>query len=217
MQTGLYLFNFRWQNCSLFGGNLHTDDAEYQAYLKQSREHMVKKQKILNNQLGHHFGVSLSISSLFGVEDGGSKIGVYGFYGYRFSEHWMLGAYAGVDKLSPTEVEYVPLFTDGYVKYTRPGMSFPVLATSRFYFGSSRFMPYLFTDIGYSISKYSGFIFNTGIGSDINFSGRHTINMSFGLGSNCAPGVEDEPATAGEIILHNYGHFALTLRIGYYF
>ena len=22
--NGLYLFNFRWQNCSLFGGNLHT-------------------------------------------------------------------------------------------------------------------------------------------------------------------------------------------------
>ena len=78
--------------CLGIGANLFaqsTDDAEYQAYLKQSREHMVKKQKILNNQLGHHFGVSLSISSLFGVEDGGSKIGVYGFYGYRFSEHWM--------------------------------------------------------------------------------------------------------------------------------
>ena len=25
LQTGLYLFNFHWQNCSIFGGNIHPE------------------------------------------------------------------------------------------------------------------------------------------------------------------------------------------------
>ena len=35
--NGLYLFNFRWQNCSLFGGNLQPYPLIWERMLKSSK------------------------------------------------------------------------------------------------------------------------------------------------------------------------------------
>lgn len=192
------------------------EEAEYQEYLKQSREHLVKRQKMLNNQLGRHWGFEYSVNSMPGF-NGGTKNGVHAFYGNRLSENWMLAGIAGIDILSPKDVEYIPLvIVAPSVKYTRPILSIPVMGEARFYFGASHFMPYLFTQLGASISKYPGVIFSTGAGSDINFRDSKTIFISLGLGANSAPGVEDSEDN-DEQKMSTISLFTVNFRIGFYF
>ena len=77
-------------------------------------------------------------------------------------------------------------------------------------------MPYLFTNIGATISRYPGMIFTTGVGSDINFKGRHTIYLAFGLGTHSVPGVEDSEDNIDNE-LSGIQLFAANFKIGYYF
>ena len=192
-------------------------ESEYQEYLERSKERMVKKQRLIDAQHGHHFGASYSTSILLGM-DGGVKNGVLLSYGNRLSEHWMLSAMIGADALTPTEISYWDNDKDQPMTIDRPMMSFPVMGEVRFYFGTSHFMPYLFTDIGAAISKYTSAIFNTGVGADINFKDSHTIFLQLGLGVTPAPGINDNfGLTGNEQTLQKQGVFAMNLRLGYYF
>ena len=80
-------------------------------------------------------------------------------------------------------------------------------------------MPYLFTDIGASVSKYTGFIWNAGVGADINVKGSHTIFISLGGGINTRPRVPDAWGIGydEDQQLQTSGTFALNFKIGYYF
>lgn len=193
------------------------NEAEIEAYLQRSKEQMVKKQKLIDAQHGHHFGAAFSTTSLTSLT-GGNKLGIHLFYGNRLSEHWMLGGYVGADYLTPTTVSFFSSSTNIATTIDRPALSFPVIGEVRLYFGTSRFMPYLFTDIGASISKYTGVVFNTGLGSDINFKGSHTIFLALGLGTNPAPGVSDALGLGyGDQVLEKKQMFAINFRLGYYF
>lgn len=194
------------------------DEEAYQEYIQRSKDRMVKKQRLIDAQHGHHFGFALSSTALVGLNDGGLKNGALLFYGNRLSEHWMLGGMVGADVLTPTEVTYYESYTDKQKTIERPMMSFPVMGEVRFYFGTARFMPYLYTDIGASISKYTGVIWNTGIGSDINFKDSHTIFLSLGLGTTPVPGVPDSLGLGyTEQTLQKTQMFVINFKLGYYF
>ena len=194
------------------------DEEAYQMYLQRSKDRMIKKQKLIDAQHGHHFGFALSNTTLVGLADGGMKNGVQLFYGNRLSEHWMLGGLIGADVLTPSTVSYSENYSGKMVEVDRPMMSFPVMGEVRFYFGTSRFMPYLFTDIGASISKYTGVVFNTGLGSDINFKDSHTIFLSIGLGANPVPAIEDSMGLGvADQTLQKTSMFAINFKLGYYF
>ena len=189
-------------------------ESEYQEYLERNKARMIKKQRLIDAQHGHHFGVTLSSSPMFGS----MKNGVLLFYGNRLSEHWMLQGMLGADMLTPSEVSYIDSTTDQSAMIDRPVFSFPIIAESRFYFGTSRFMPYLFMDIGASISKYTGAIFNTGLGFDINFTGSHTIFFSIGLGTTPVPKVGDSLGLGyKDQVLRKKQAFTANFRLGYYF
>lgn len=193
-------------------------ESEYQAYLERSKERMVKKQRLIDAQHGHHFGAAYSNTLLLGIDDGGMKNGILLFYGNRLSEYWMLSAMIGADALTPAKVSYWDNQTNELTTIDRPLMSFPVMGEVKFYFGTSRFMPYLFADIGASISKYTSVIFNTGVGADINFKDSHTIFLQLGLGVTPVPTINDNLGlTDNEQTLQKGGKFAMNIRLGYYF
>lgn len=179
-------------------------------------ENSAKKQDLLESQLGHHFGATFTLSSLIPSDNpNNSQIGGNLFYGYRLNKHWMLGGSIGVENIS-SEVHYEAddYGTIGIIK--RPTISVPILAEARFYFGSSRVMPYLYADLGAAISKYSGAIFNAGIGLDVNIYKSHTIFASLGLGTTTIPTVEfmsvvKDPELDAKSI------FDVSFRFGYYF
>ena len=198
-----------------------TDEEMYQEYLQKSREREMQKQRLIDYQSGHHFGIVRSsslLTQLLGVNSA-KNAGTLLFYGNRLSEHWMLAVMAGVDIVSPSEI-YNDELTQNNVIYKRTKASFPVIGEARFYFGSSRFMPYLYTDLGTSFSKDygSGLIWNTGLGSDINFKKSHTIFISFGIGTSPIMGVNsywDEGYT-GEIV-EKKQLSTFNFKLGYYF
>ena len=195
-----------------------TDEEAYQEYLQRSKDRMAKKQKLIDAQHGHHFGVTLSNATLVGLGNGGMKNGAMFFYGYRISEYWMLGGMAGADVLTPGEITYIDSSTDKNVTIDRPIISFPIMGEVRLYFGTSRFMPYLFTGIGASVSKYTGVLWNTGIGSDINFKDSHTIFLSLGIGTTPVPGVPDSMGLGyADQVLQKQNKFTINFKLGYYF
>lgn len=194
-----------------------TDEEAYQEYLQRSKDRMVKKQKLIDVQHGHHFGFTFSNTTLVDL-DGGVKNGAMFFYGYRISEHWMLGGMAGVDVLTPGEITYTDSYTNKNVTIDRPMISFPIMGEVRLYLGTSHFMPYLFTEIGASVSKYTGVIWNTGIGGDINFKDSHTIFLSLGIGTTPVPGVPDIMGLGyADQVLQKQNMFTTNFKLGYYF
>ena len=198
-----------------------TDEEMYQEYLQKSRDQMMKKQQLIEYQRGHHFGIvrSTSISTQLLGDNSATNKGTLLFYGNRLSEHWMLAVMAGVDIVSPHEI-YNDELTQDYVVYTRTKASFPVIGEARFYFGSSRFMPYLYTDLGASFSKDygSGLIWNTGLGGDINFTKSHTFFISLGFGTAPIMGINSEwdEGYTGEIAEIKQ-LFTTNFKLGYYF
>lgn len=194
------------------------DEAEYQAYLERSKEQMVKKQKLVEAQHGRKIGATYSVTGLAGT-NGGSKNGVLFFYGNRVSESWMLCGLAGVDILSPNTLLYLNNKTGKDETIDRPSVYFPVMGEARLYFGTSHFMPYLFTDLGVAFSDYSGVVFNTGIGADLNFKDSHTIFLSFGLGTSPATKVPDTMGLGitEDQSLKKKGFFSINFKLGYYF
>ena len=190
---------------------------EYQDFLNRTNQRAIKKQKLIDVQHGHHFGVAYSCTPIVNL-DGGLNNGILLSYGNRLSEHWMLGVLAGADIISPSEISYINNDTDRVEWIERPVVSFPIMAEVRLYFGTSRVMPYWVTDIGASVSKYTGTIFNTGLGLDINFKDSHTIYIQAGIGTCPIAGVPD---TFGlgfdeEQSLRKIQTFAANLRLGYY-
>ena len=182
---------------------------------EQKEAKMEKKQHLIEVQHGHHFGATLTSSSMPGI-DQCKKNGVLFFYGNRLTEHWMVGGYAGAECLTPTTVESDVYIGDGDDSLERPLMSFPIMGTARFYFGTAKLMPYLFTDIGVSVSKYTDYMWNFGLGLDFNIKKSHTIFFSAGIGSTPVPGIKpayeyDKPE------LENQQRFAFNLKFGYYF
>lgn len=213
------------------GYSQDVDNVEQQELLKRSDERMVKKQQLFEEQKGHHFGLAYDMSAIVG-NDGGVNLGLLFSYGNRLSEHWMLGAMAGIDFLGTPTVTYkVVTARDvlGWVKETivkekdRPRVSFPIMGEVRFYFGSARFMPYWVTNLGVSISKYSGVIFNTGLGADISLKNQKTIFISTGIGTTPVPGFQGgilgapvfEPYETPE--LTKAQPFTFNIRLGCYF
>lgn len=177
---------------------------------------LTKEQTLLESQCGHHFGATFTSSFLMPADNPNSgQLGGNLFYGYRLNKHWMFGGSIGVEKIS-SEVEYMADDYGTIGTLERPSISVPIMAEARFYFGVSRVMPYLYADLGAAVSKYSGAIFNAGIGLDVNFYKTHTIFASLGLGTTTIPSLEifsviEEPR------LKPISYFDLALRIGYYF
>lgn len=199
-----------------------TDEEMYQEYLQKSRDREMQKQRLIEYQSGHHFGIVRSssfLTQLLGVNSA-KNTGTLLFYGNRLSEHWMLAVMAGVDIVSPHEIYDDELLEHPQVIYTRTKTSFPVIGEARFYFGSSRFMPYLYTDLGASFSKDygSGLIWNTGLGGDINFTKSHTFFISLGFGTAPIMGINSEwdEGYTGEIAEIKQ-LFTTNFKLGYYF
>ena len=165
-----------------FGASTYAQDTNYekhQKYLEQGNERLSKKQLLIGAQAGHKFGLTYSstIYSSWHHDYYTKGYGVLFTYGNRLSEHWMLGAMTGVDVLNEK---------NGDLRYSeKTSISLPIMAEARFYIGTSRVMPYIFTNIGWSLSGYGNEnIFNIGIGADINFKDSHTIFISVGTGIN---------------------------------
>lgn len=177
-------------------------------YLGKAKAKMIQKQQLAEIQHGSHYGLTLSLTPF--VDAAGSdeaKFGVFGFYGHRFSERWMVTGYAGID-ISPSYV-YEGIFGDSVTYPT--AVSVPIIAEGRFYFGTARFMPFIFLDYGVAISKYTGTLFNAGFGSDLNLFGKHTIFSTLGIGMSPHVWLNPNSEFAGT------SEFALNIRIGYYF
>lgn len=190
---------------------------EYQNYLNRSNERLAKKQRLIDEQHGDHFGFSSSLSTLLSL-NGGICSGISFFYGNRVSEHWLLGATVGADILTPSRITYYDYASGHEITVERPNISFPVTAEFRLYFGTSHFMPYWVTNIGASISKYCGAIFYTGLGADINFKDSHTIFISTGIGTTPVPGISNISGiwdTEQKMVKKQ--PFSLNLKLGYYF
>lgn len=176
-------------------------------YLGKAKAKMIQKQQLAEIQHGSHYGLTLSLTPFVSAEKSEeAKFGVFGFYGHRFSEHWMVTGYAGID-ISPSYVH------EGFVdSVTYPtAVSVPIIAEGRFYFGSARFMPFIFLDYGVAISKYTGTLFNAGFGSDLNLFGKHTIFSTLGIGMSPHVWLNPNSEFVGT------SEFALNIRIGYYF
>ena len=191
---------------------------EVEAALQRYKEQQFKKQQLIDAQHGSHYGVSFSTTALVNMS-GGAKTGIHFFYGNRLGEHWMLGGLAGAEFLSPKTLTYYDNTAREEKTVNRPYFYVPIMGEVRFYLGTSRFMPFLFTDIGAGISKYSAGIFNTGIGADINFKDSHTIFINLGLGTSPISSISDRLGLgyAEDQTLKGDSSFAVNFRLGYYF
>lgn len=179
---------------------------------------MLQKQQLIDTQSGHHFGGVLTSGLYLGVGNSGARNGFAFFYGNRLTEHWMVGATAGAEFLTPATVSYMDSYTNNTMELRRPLMSFPVMGEVRLYFGASRFMPYLFTDLGVCISKFTGFMWKAGIGADINIADSHTIFVAVGLGTSPFPKMTDQLGLGyAEQTLRKGVKFNLNFKLGYYF
>ncbi len=209
------------------------DDVEYQKYLKQSREQMVKKQRLMNVQTGIHYGLNISLlSDMYFSKDGGSdcyydkkpdyfvdfsfpiEIGINAFYGKRFNEYWMVSGIMGIDyKKTIYHIEYSSYDDDG----SDVIIGLPIIGEVKYYFGLSRLTPYVHASAGTYISRCIGYVYNLGVGMDYNYKGSNTVFVSLGIGQKTLPGrvVEKRQPTDK---FHSVGTppAYLTLKIGYY-
>lgn len=192
---------------------------EVEAALRRYNEQVLAKQHLIDTQHGAHYGFAYSVTSVVSVDGYGTKNGIQFFYGNRLSEHWMLGGFAGADFLSPTTLSYIDNTSNQQKTVNRPSFSVPIMGEVRLYLGTSRFMPYLFTDMGAAISKYTGIIFNTGIGADINFKESHTIFLNLGIGATPTSGIPDSIGWgySDNQTLQGMTAFGINFKLGYYF
>ena len=162
---------------------LHAQESKYETEIH-------KQQKLFDQQLGHHFGCEY-----FGSYTKGIRL----FYGNRLSKHWMVGGLVGADILQKEWEADFPFYSH---------VSIPVIAQSRFYFGISRFMPYLSLDLGAGLSADPTLDCWVGLGADINIFDSHTIFIGAGYGGRT-------PFDNLDIDMLRVA--GLFLRIGYYF
>lgn len=169
---------------ALASSNLFAQESKYDAAIS-------KQEKLYNQQIGHHFGTEYFESYTKGVRL---------FYGNRLSKHWMVGGLVGADVLGKD-------WEEDFEDYL-PKFSIPIQAEARFYFGMSRFMPYISTNLGVSLAPSLSTLDTwVGLGTDINVYKSHTLYFSAGYGGRTPfEDMDDE--------LYGLGLF---FRIGYYF
>ncbi len=172
-----------------------TDDVEYQEYLRLSREKMIQKQKLINAQKGKHYGLELITETLDDWIDehednitNSSKFGIRGLFLNRKTEHWMIGASAGLELMTPFRGVAEKWNREWeYIEYKRPILNLSLLGETRFYFGTARLMPFWYLNGGAVVSKYIGLTAMTGIGVDYNFDASKTFFFSLGAGVDASP------------------------------
>lgn len=199
-------------------------DSLNQSLLDKSQQAAINKMKLIDLQHGWQKGVEYSVRG-FGTIGcaGATKYGAHFVIGNRVTEHWYFGAMTGIDITTPWTIDNVgdsELEKEWEID-RKDKIYVPIIGEIRFYFGTAKCMPYLYTDIGAEFSHTSTGLWTLGAGLDINTRKIKSLYIATGFGFGGYETTDDDWVQASKSeALEDYGQtgaFTFTFRLGFMF
>lgn len=198
-------------------------DSLNQVLLDKSQQAAISKMKLIDLQHGWQKGVEYSVRGFgtIGVA-GATKYGAHFVIGNRVTEHWYFGAMTGIDITTPLDIKSIddPYEEAAAWEISRKDKIYvPIIGEIRFYFGTAKCMPYLYTDLGAEFSHTSSGLWTLGAGLDINTRKIKSLYIATGFGFGGYETTEDDYVYKSDA-LKDYGQtgaFTFTFRLGFMF